>query len=102
MDFKYILFDTRDHVARITLNSPKTFNGYHEPMLAEILAAIQTAREDDDTRVGDPHRHRQGVLLGRRRQRFAGKPQPVPSAENRLPDRDARRDASAGAVAHPV
>ncbi|HXR34996.1 MAG TPA: enoyl-CoA hydratase-related protein [Candidatus Binataceae bacterium] len=51
MDFKYILFDTRDHVARITLNSPRTFNGYHEPMLAEILAAVQTAREDDDTRV---------------------------------------------------
>jgi 2-(1,2-epoxy-1,2-dihydrophenyl)acetyl-CoA isomerase len=51
MDFKYILFDTRDHVARITLNSPKTFNGYHEPMLAEILAAVQTAREEDDTRV---------------------------------------------------
>jgi 2-(1,2-epoxy-1,2-dihydrophenyl)acetyl-CoA isomerase len=51
MDFKYILFDTRHHVARITLNSPKTFNGYHEPMLAEILAVVQTAREDDDTRV---------------------------------------------------
>ena len=37
MDFKYILFDTRDHIARITLNSPATLNGYHEAMLAEIL-----------------------------------------------------------------
>ena len=51
MDFRHILFDTRDHVARITLNSPKTLNGYHEPMLAEICAAVQTAREDDGTRV---------------------------------------------------
>jgi 2-(1,2-epoxy-1,2-dihydrophenyl)acetyl-CoA isomerase len=51
MDFKYILFDTRDHIARITLNSPATLNGYHEAMLAEICAAVQTAREDDDTRV---------------------------------------------------
>ena len=51
MDFKYIVFDSRDHVARITLNSPNTLNGYHEPMLAEIFAAVQTAREDDDVRV---------------------------------------------------
>jgi 2-(1,2-epoxy-1,2-dihydrophenyl)acetyl-CoA isomerase len=51
MDYKYILFDARDHVARITLNSPNTLNGYHEPMLAEIVAAAQTAREDDDIRV---------------------------------------------------
>ena len=51
MEFKYILFDSRDHIARITLNSPTTLNGYHEAMLAEICAAVQTAREDDDTRV---------------------------------------------------
>jgi len=51
MDFKYVLFDTREHVARITLNSPNTLNGYHEPMLAEISAAVQTAREDDEVRA---------------------------------------------------
>lgn len=51
MDFKYILFDSRDHIARITLNSPDTLNGYHEAMLAEISAAIQTAREDEEVRV---------------------------------------------------
>ena len=39
----YILFDTRDRIARITLNSPATLNGYHEAMLAEICAAMQTA-----------------------------------------------------------
>lgn len=51
MDFKYVLFDTREHVARITLNSPNTLNGYHEPMLAEISAAVQAAREDDEVRA---------------------------------------------------
>jgi len=51
MDFKYILFNTRDHIARITLNSPKTMNGYHDAMLAELRTAVQSAREDDDTRV---------------------------------------------------
>ena len=29
MDFHYILFELRERIARITLNSPKTLNGYH-------------------------------------------------------------------------
>src|SRR5690349_8394508 len=51
MDCKHILFHVHDRVARITLNSPRTLNGYHEPMLAELRAAVQTAREDEDIRV---------------------------------------------------
>ncbi len=35
MIFEYILYDTRDHVAKITLNRPKTYNGYHEHMVTE-------------------------------------------------------------------
>lgn len=51
MDFKYIVFDARDRIARITLNSPQTLNAYHEAMLAEIRNAVQTVREDEDLRV---------------------------------------------------
>jgi 2-(1,2-epoxy-1,2-dihydrophenyl)acetyl-CoA isomerase len=51
MDFHYILFELRERIARITLNSPKTLNGYHEAMLSEIRAAVQTAREDEEIRV---------------------------------------------------
>ncbi len=51
MDFNYIRFEVGDRVARITLNSPKTLNGYHEAMLAELCAAVQRVREDDEIRV---------------------------------------------------
>ncbi len=51
MNFEYILYDARDHIGKITLNRPKTYNGYHERMVKEIVAAIDLARQDDDTRV---------------------------------------------------
>ena len=51
MNFDYILYETRDHVAKITLNRPQTYNGYHEHMVKEIIAAIDLARQDDEIRV---------------------------------------------------
>jgi 2-(1,2-epoxy-1,2-dihydrophenyl)acetyl-CoA isomerase len=51
MEFKTILFDIRDHVAKITINRPERMNGYSEPMLKDLMAAIDVARQDDDIRV---------------------------------------------------
>lgn len=51
MDYKYILYDAKEGIARITLNSPKTLNGYHGPMIHEIIAAVDKTRFDDDVRV---------------------------------------------------
>jgi enoyl-CoA hydratase/carnithine racemase len=51
MNFEYILFEAREHVAKITLNSPRTYNGYHEKLVKETIAAIDLARQDDDVRV---------------------------------------------------
>jgi len=51
MDFKYIIFKKDGAIARITINSPKTMNGYHGAMVHEMLAAIDSARQDDATRV---------------------------------------------------
>ena len=51
MEFRTILFDKRDHVARITINRPERMNGYSEPMVKELIAAIDLARQDDEVRV---------------------------------------------------
>jgi 2-(1,2-epoxy-1,2-dihydrophenyl)acetyl-CoA isomerase len=51
MDFKDIIYEVSDGVGRITLNRPKTLNGYTERMVAELLEAVRAAREDDSTRV---------------------------------------------------
>jgi len=51
MEFKDIIYDVRDRVAKITLNRPRTMNGYTDRMVAEITDAIDLARRDDDVRV---------------------------------------------------
>ncbi|MGO9452614.1 MAG: enoyl-CoA hydratase/isomerase family protein [Candidatus Binataceae bacterium] len=51
MDFRTIIYDARDHVAKITINRPERMNGYSEPMIKDLLAAIDLARQDDDIRV---------------------------------------------------
>ncbi len=51
MSFAYIAYEVRDHVAKITLNSPRTYNAYHEPMIADLLAALDDVRHNDDVRV---------------------------------------------------
>jgi 2-(1,2-epoxy-1,2-dihydrophenyl)acetyl-CoA isomerase len=51
MEFTTILYDQRDHVAKITINRPERMNGYSEPMVKELTAAIDLARQDDEVRV---------------------------------------------------
>jgi 2-(1,2-epoxy-1,2-dihydrophenyl)acetyl-CoA isomerase len=51
MEFRTILYETRDHIAKITMNRPERMNGYSEPMVKEMLAAIDDARQNDDLRV---------------------------------------------------
>ena len=51
MDFSTILFDVREHIAKITINRPERMNGYSEPMIKDLLAAIDSARQDDEVRV---------------------------------------------------
>ncbi len=51
MNLEYILYEARDHVAKITLNRPQTYNGYHQHMIEEIIGAIDLARQDDEIRV---------------------------------------------------
>ncbi len=51
MDFRTILYETRDHIAKVTMNRPERMNGYSEPMVKEMLAAIDDARQNDDIRV---------------------------------------------------
>lgn len=51
MEYQTILFDVRDGVAKITINRPERMNGYSEPMLKDLMAAIDSARQNDDVRV---------------------------------------------------
>jgi 2-(1,2-epoxy-1,2-dihydrophenyl)acetyl-CoA isomerase len=51
MDFRTIIYDARDHVAKITINRAERMNGYNETMVKEMCAAIDLARQDDEIRV---------------------------------------------------
>src|SRR5258705_3771618 len=51
MDFKTIIYDARDKIAKITINRAERMNGYNETMVKEMCAAIDLARQADDVRV---------------------------------------------------
>jgi 2-(1,2-epoxy-1,2-dihydrophenyl)acetyl-CoA isomerase len=51
MDFKTIIYGSRDGIAKITINRAERMNGYNEAMVKEMVAAIDLARQDDDVRV---------------------------------------------------
>ncbi|MGH7778645.1 MAG: enoyl-CoA hydratase/isomerase family protein [Candidatus Binataceae bacterium] len=51
MDFHTIIFEARDGIAKITLNRPERMNGYSEPLVKEVIAAIDLARQDEAIRV---------------------------------------------------
>ena len=72
MDFKTIIYGSRDGIAKITINRPERMNGYNEHMVKEMVAAIDLARQDDDVRVLIITGHRTRVLRRRRYQRRAG------------------------------
>jgi enoyl-CoA hydratase/carnithine racemase len=51
MEFRYILLEKRDHIARITLNRPDKLNALNEKMFDEIAYALSDIAQDDDMRV---------------------------------------------------
>ena len=51
MDFKTIIYGSRDGIAKITINRPERMNGYNETMVKDMCAAIDLARQDNDVRV---------------------------------------------------
>jgi 2-(1,2-epoxy-1,2-dihydrophenyl)acetyl-CoA isomerase len=50
MPFNNILFETRDGVAKLTLNRPGTLNSFNTEMHEEVRAALQQVREDEALR----------------------------------------------------
>jgi len=49
--FRDILYDKRDHVARITINRPKQLNAFTGDTLKELTLAVETAGDDADVGV---------------------------------------------------
>jgi len=51
MDFKYLLYETKEKVATIILNRPERKNAISPEMRAEIMAALRQAEEDSNVKV---------------------------------------------------
>jgi enoyl-CoA hydratase/carnithine racemase len=46
-----ILFETKDHIATITLNRPEALNAFTEEMIGAWVEALQECRDNDDIHV---------------------------------------------------
>ena len=44
MDFKTIIYGSRDRIAKITINRPERMNGYNETMVKEMCARRSISR----------------------------------------------------------
>lgn len=51
MDFKTVIYDTRNRVATILLNRPGAMNAFETQLRLDLMAAIREAEGDDDVRV---------------------------------------------------
>jgi len=55
MDYKYILYDVKDHIATITMNKPDKMNAFQwlgrGEDAAEVWSGFQQAADDDDVKV---------------------------------------------------
>src|ERR1039458_6496522 len=51
MEYEDILFTRKDNVARITINRPDSGNMFRAKTMVEIRRALESTREDEDTRV---------------------------------------------------
>ena len=49
-DFETLLYAVKDGVATVTLNQPDTRNALSNELLAELIAAFETARDDEQVR----------------------------------------------------
>ncbi len=86
-----VLYETKEHVATITLNRPEVRNAMNEEMVRAFDEAVQTAALDDDVWV---------VVLAAKGQSFcAGVDLRRPSDPNVLEKRGARNRARSGNIA---
>jgi 2-(1,2-epoxy-1,2-dihydrophenyl)acetyl-CoA isomerase len=46
-----IMFDVTEHIATVTLNRPEKLNAFTDPMLAQLVGAIDDCERRDDVRV---------------------------------------------------
>jgi len=51
MDDESVLYEVRDHVARITWNRPEKKNAFHAPMWRAARTALERARDERDVRA---------------------------------------------------
>lgn len=51
LDFKDVVYEKRDHVARITINRPKQYNAFTGETLREMTLAFEDAGQDDEVGV---------------------------------------------------
>ncbi len=51
MNFKTIIYEKKDHVARITLNRPSVMNALNEEMRKDLKQALRNAEFDEDIRA---------------------------------------------------
>ena len=49
--YETITYDTREHIATVTLNRPERLNAINEQMGLDLIAAIETANNDEDVRA---------------------------------------------------
>lgn len=51
MEYKTILYEKKDKIAVITINSPKTLNAINDEIIEELYQAFTAAEQDDTVRV---------------------------------------------------
>ena len=51
MEFETILYEKKENVAWITFNRPKVLNAQNQTLLAEVTAALEQAKDDDEVYV---------------------------------------------------
>ena len=91
MDEAKVLYESRDHVARITLNRPDVLNAFDEEMAEQLDAAVERAPR---------RRRRVGPWCSAARGRASAPGQDLRFSESKPPGRDGalreRRRSSAG------
>ncbi|MCD8121466.1 MAG: enoyl-CoA hydratase-related protein [Clostridiales bacterium] len=50
MELEFMLYESKDHIAVITINRPRALNAFNSQMLDELTAALKQAEEDLDVR----------------------------------------------------
>ncbi len=51
MEYRYVIYESKDQIGWITLNRPDVMNAINQEMAGEIVSACRRAEEDDSVRV---------------------------------------------------